>query len=55
MKRNKIKLPGNPKQNGQPVGIGKTVNPDHKFANVGLLQLYWRFQIGRINANIHSK
>lgn len=47
-------LSGNPKQQGQPVGIGKTVYPDKTFPTIWHYKRYWEKTIGKISFNIHK-
>lgn len=54
MKIANVDLPGNPAQSGRPVGIGKTVYPDHQFKSLNMLIFYWRAEIGRTSNHIHK-
>lgn len=47
-------LKGNPKQVGQPVGIGKTVKPDYRFKTIWHYKRYWAEQIAITSKNIHK-
>lgn len=47
-------ISGNPKQQGQPVGIGKTVYPDKVFPTIWHYKAYWEKTIGKVSHNIHK-
>jgi len=52
--QNRYILRGNPKQNGQPVGIGKTHNLGYRFKYPEDAAYYWRTEIGKTSKNIHK-
>lgn len=48
-------ISGNPKQIGQPVGIGKTIHPDKVFPTIWHYKRYWEKTIGEISSHYHKK
>ncbi len=48
------KLRGNPNQNGQPVGIGRTVGNGYRFKHQEDYHHYIRNEIGKISKTIHK-